>query len=164
MTEIFVGIGSNVEPEKYIRSALIELAGSFGVLRLSPVYRNRPVGFDGDDFLNMVVAFDSDLSIDEVAQALGRIEDANGRNRGAAKFGPRTLDLDLLLYGEKTLRLGNHDIPRDEITRYAFVLKPLSDLAGDRSHPVSGKTYEQLWSEFDDDDHELVPVPLPLVE
>jgi 7,8-dihydro-6-hydroxymethylpterin-pyrophosphokinase len=44
------------------------------------------------------------------------------------------------------------------------VLKPLSDLAGDRSHPVSGKTYEQLWSEFDDDDHELVPVPLPLVE
>ncbi|MDH3916061.1 MAG: 2-amino-4-hydroxy-6-hydroxymethyldihydropteridine diphosphokinase, partial [Chromatiales bacterium] len=60
--------------------------------------------------------------------------------------------------------LGNHDIPRDEITRYAFVLKPLSDLAGDRSHPVSGKTYEQLWSEFDDDDHELVPVPLPLVE
>jgi 2-amino-4-hydroxy-6-hydroxymethyldihydropteridine diphosphokinase len=164
VTEVFVGIGSNVEPEKHIRSALIELAGSFGVLRLSPVYRNRPVGFDGEDFLNMVVAFDSDLSADDVVKELGRIEDANGRTRGEAKFSSRTLDLDLLLYGDKTLRSGSHDIPRDEITRYAFVLRPLSDLAGDQCHPVSGKSYRQLWSEFDGDARGLMPVPLPLVE
>ena len=53
MTEIYVGVGSNMEPERHLRDALAAMAEAFGVLRLSPVYRNSPVGFDGDDFLNM---------------------------------------------------------------------------------------------------------------
>ena len=66
MPEIYVAIGSNVEPERHLRSALVALAEHFGVLRLSPVYRNQPVGFEGDDFLNMVAAFDSDFSFEDI--------------------------------------------------------------------------------------------------
>ena len=164
MTEIYVGLGSNVRPQDHIRAALVGLAETFGVLRLSPVYRNRPVGFDGDAFLNMVVAFDTDLSVEEVAGELTRIEDANGRRRDEQKFGPRTLDLDLLLYGDETLRLGSLDLPREEITRYAFVLTPLCDLAGDTQHPVAGKSYHELWSESDCRGHDLEPVDLPLAD
>ncbi len=163
MAEVFVGVGSNVDAEKNIRAGLIALAGTFGVLRLSPVYRNSPVGFDGDDFLNMVVAFDTDLDVEAIATELERIEAASGRERGGEKFGPRTLDIDLLLYGSEITRQGNHDIPRDEITRYAFVLKPLADLAGDRPHPGLGQTFEELWRAFDADSHPLEPTDLPLV-
>jgi 2-amino-4-hydroxy-6-hydroxymethyldihydropteridine diphosphokinase len=163
VTEVFVGVGSNVEPEDNVRSALIALAGTFGVLRLSPVYRNRPIGFDGDDFLNMVVSFETDLGVDEIAAELGRIEEAGGRERSAEKFGPRTLDIDLLLFGSEVTRHGEHEIPRDEITRYAFVLKPLADLAGEKEHPGTGQTFEELWRAFDADSHPLEPVDLPLV-
>lgn len=163
MTEVFVGVGSNVHPEDNVRAGLIALAETFGVLRLSPVYRNRPVGFDGDDFLNMVVAFDTDLGVDEIAAELERIEDVGGRERGADKFGPRTLDIDLLLFGSEITRQGEQDIPRDEITRYAFVLKPLADLAGEKKHPGTGQTFEELWRAFDVDAHPLEPVDLPLV-
>lgn len=162
MTEVFVGVGSNVEPEENIRSGLIALAETFGVLRLSPVYRNKPVGFDGDDFLNMVVAFDTDLGVDDIAVELERIEAASGRERGGEKFGPRTLDIDLLLYGSEITRQGEHDLPRDEITRYAFVLRPLAELAGEKKHPGSGRTFEELWQAFDADAHPLEPVDLPL--
>lgn len=163
MAEVFVGVGSNVDPEENIRAGLVALARTFGVLRLSPVYRNRPVGFEGDDFLNMVVAFDTDLGVESIAVELEKIEDASGRDRGGEKFGPRTLDIDLLLFGSEITRQGNHQIPRDEITRYAFVLRPLADLAGDRTHPGLGQTFEELWRAFDADSHPLEPTNLPLV-
>lgn len=158
-----MAIGSNVEPEKHLRAALIGLAERFGVLRLSRVYRNQPVGFDGDDFLNMVAAFDTDLSVPDLESSLAGIEADNGREPGGRKFGPRTLDLDLLLYGDQVSDAGRHRIPRDEITRYAFVLRPLTDLAGERLHPVERRSFEDIWSEFDADKHPLEPVDLPLV-
>lgn len=163
MPEIYVAIGSNVDPEDHLRSALVALAGNFGVLRLSPVYRNRPVGFDGEDFLNMVAAFDTDAAVDEVENALESIEAASGRERGDEKFGPRTLDLDLLLYGDEVIDSDERQVPRDEITRYAFVLKPLADLAGEKLHPVSGLAFSRIWQEFDQDRHPLEAVDLPLV-
>jgi len=163
VTEVYVAIGSNVEPERHLRAALVGLADCFGVLRLSHVYRNRPIGFDGDDFLNMVVAFDTDLPVADLESELGRIEAENGREPGGKSFGPRTLDLDLLLYGDEVSRHGRHPIPRDEITRYAFVLKPLSDLAGERLHPVKRRTFAELWTEFDAEGHPLELVDLPLV-
>jgi 2-amino-4-hydroxy-6-hydroxymethyldihydropteridine diphosphokinase len=161
---VFVAIGSNVEPERHLRAALIGLAECFGVLRLSGVYRNRPVGFEGDEFLNMVAAFDTDLPVAELERQLGRIEADNGRESGGDRFGPRTLDLDLLLYGDQVSSEGRHRIPRDEITRYAFVLKPLADLAGERLHPLEGRSFAELWSQFDADSHPLEPVHLSLVK
>ncbi|HEV2212598.1 MAG TPA: 2-amino-4-hydroxy-6-hydroxymethyldihydropteridine diphosphokinase, partial [Gammaproteobacteria bacterium] len=98
--EAFVGIGSNVEPERRVRQAVKLLRERFGAIRLSPVYRNAAVGFEGDDFLNLVVAFGTELEVTPLNATLDEIELACGRERGAACFAPRTMDLDLLLYGD----------------------------------------------------------------
>ena len=160
MPEVYVGAGSNVDPERHLRAGLVALAERYGVLRLSPVYRNRPVGFAGEDFLNMVVGFDTDESVGEIAGFLAEVEAANGRTRGEAKFAPRTLDLDLLLYGDASGEVDGVELPRDEITRYAFVLKPLADLAPETRHPVAGASFADLWAGFDPAGHPLEPVTL----
>jgi 2-amino-4-hydroxy-6-hydroxymethyldihydropteridine diphosphokinase len=116
MPEVFVGAGSNVAPERHLAAGLLALAEHFGVLRLSPVYRNSPVGFEGEDFLNMVIGFETDEPVEAVAPTLSAIEAANGRTRTEAKFSPRTLDLDLLLYGDLVSRPEELQLPRDEIT------------------------------------------------
>ena len=155
MPEVFVGAGSNIEPRQHLGAGLRALAEHFVLLRLSPVYRNSAVGFEGEDFLNLVIAFETAAPVGEVAAVLAGIEAANGRTRGEAKFAPRSLDLDLLLYGDVAGMVDGIELPRDEITRYAFVLKPLADLVPDRAHPVLGRSYADLWEEFDDTRHPL---------
>lgn len=158
MPEVFVGIGSNVEPEKHLAQAIGLLRARFGGLRLSPVYRNRAVGFEGDDFLNAVTVFDTALGVAALNESLDAIEVQCGRERGAARFAPRTLDLDLLLYGDVVDEARR--LPRREILEYAFVLKPLMDLAADRHHPVTGKTYAEHWAGFEGGRDGLKSVPL----
>lgn len=160
MTRIFVGIGSNVEPERRVRDALQGLRQRFGMLRVSPVYRNPAVGFQGDDFLNLVVAFASEASAVEVHAALAGIERQCGRIRGGPRFAPRTLDLDLLLYGD-LICAAPVRLPRPEILKYAYVLKPLTDLAPEQRHPLSGRTFAAHWREFDTASQPLVAVTLP---
>jgi 2-amino-4-hydroxy-6-hydroxymethyldihydropteridine diphosphokinase len=159
VTEVFVGIGSNVEPETHVRRAVALLREQFGPVQLSPVYQNRAMGFEGDDFLNLVAAFKTRLGVAELNAALDGIEVRCGRERSARKFSPRTLDLDLLLYGDtvsdKPVRL-----PRNEILKYTFVLKPLADLAGGRRHPQTGRSYTEHWAEFRGEGGELTPVGL----
>jgi 2-amino-4-hydroxy-6-hydroxymethyldihydropteridine diphosphokinase len=164
MPEVYVGAGSNIAPERHLAAGLRALAARYGVLRLSPVYRNSPVGFEGADFLNMVIAFETDAPVTEVAGALARIEAANGRSRSEEKFAPRTLDLDLLLYGELVLSTDGVQVPRDEITRYAFVLRPLAELAGELRHPVLGRSFADLWAGFNQAQHALARVELNFVE
>ena len=160
MTEIYVGVGSNVEPERNLLAALTGMADTFGLLHLSPVYRNKAVGFDGDDFLNMVIGFDADLDLGELQSELDRIERENGRTRETTRFGPRSLDLDLLLFGDRVDEGANPIVPRSEITRYAFVLKPLADLCAERCHPVTGTSFGQLWDEFDQAEHPLQAIEM----
>ncbi|MGA9852812.1 MAG: 2-amino-4-hydroxy-6-hydroxymethyldihydropteridine diphosphokinase [Gammaproteobacteria bacterium] len=159
MTDIFVGIGSNVEPERRVREAVQGLRQRFGALRVSPVYRNPAVGFEGDDFLNLVASFESSEDVVAVRAALDQIESQCGRIRGGPRFAPRALDLDLLLYGdlisESPVRL-----PRREILKYAYVLKPLVDLAPERSHPVTGRSFAGHWRKFDAAGQPLVAVKL----
>jgi 2-amino-4-hydroxy-6-hydroxymethyldihydropteridine diphosphokinase len=145
MPEVYVSVGSNVEPERHLRTAAVALADRFGLLRLSPVYRNRAVGFEGDDFYNAVIVLVTDAPVSEVLAELAGIEAANGRRRGEKKFAPRTLDLDLLLYGDAVIEEEGLRIPRDEITRYDFVLRPLLDLEPGLAHPRTGEPLADAW-------------------
>ncbi|HXG27389.1 MAG TPA: 2-amino-4-hydroxy-6-hydroxymethyldihydropteridine diphosphokinase [Nevskiales bacterium] len=161
MTAVFVGIGSNRERERRIREAVAALRRRFGSLRLSPVYESAAVGFSGSPFYNLVAAFDCDLPARQLLAALRAIEQACGRDPAAAKFAPRPLDLDLLLYGDLVLEAPDLRLPRADILTYGFVLKPLADLAPAGRHPVLGRSYADLWAAFDGAGRELQRVQLP---
>lgn len=143
---VYLSLGSNIEPESYLAGGLRSLERVFGHLTLSPVYRNPAVGFIGDDFLNLVVGLDTALEPTAIAGHCRAIEHAHGRRRDVPKFSSRTLDIDVLTYGDAVLQIGNLALPRDEIVRYAFVLKPLADIAADEHYPCTGETYQALWT------------------
>lgn len=148
MTEVVIGIGSNIAPERHVQAALERLAERFGALDVSPIYRCPAVGFSGADFVNLVVAFESDEAIDVVQAGLREIEAAGGRDR-AARDGARTIDLDMLLFGDIVFDNGDIRVPRADILDYAFVLRPLADIRPDARHPTDGRTYRELWRAFD---------------
>ncbi len=142
---VFVGLGSNVDRENRLRQAVRLLREDFGEVDLSPVYDSASVGFDGFDFLNLVAAFDTALDAESVAARFRDIENHLGRDRSLPKFASRSIDLDILLYGDLVLDLPGLKIPRAEIVENAYVLKPLQDLAPDMPHPQSGETFAELW-------------------
>lgn len=145
MPEVYVGVGSNVDPEVHVREAVQALGQRFGELRISSVYRTDPVGFQGEPFLNLVIMFSTDMDVSGVGKVLDDIEICCGRKRTERRFGPRSMDLDLLLYGDTISN--DPPLPRPEILQYGFVLGPLSEIAGELVHPGSGKTYARLWDE-----------------
>lgn len=148
MARIFISIGSNIDRERHIRAALSELRAQFSNVDCSPVYESEPVGFEGDNFFNAVVACDTDKPVQDVARCLAQIETRNGRVRSAERFAGRTLDLDLLLYDDLMIQERDIKLPRAEILANAFVLRPLAEIAPNERHPVTGKTYAELWREF----------------
>ncbi len=148
----YISVGSNIDKQKYIPASLIALQKCFGELKVSSIYESEPVGFSGDTFYNLVVGFNSELDVKEVAKQLRQIELDNGRTRSCTKFSARTLDLDLILYGDLIINEEGLQIPRDEIERYAFVLEPLAEIAPTLKHPISQLTYAELWEKFDKTD------------
>lgn len=159
MERVYLSLGSNVERERNIPAGLRALHERFGPLTVSTVYECPAVGFAGDDFYNLVAAFDSAEPVHEVHDAIHAIEDRFGRDRAAPKYSPRTLDIDLLLYGDRIVRDDRLVLPRPEIERVAFVLCPLAELAGTHPHPVRGEPYAVLWARFDGiGARELAPV------
>lgn len=155
MPRIYISVGSNIDRERHIDGAIAELHRRFAPLTLSPVYETQAVGFEGDDFYNLVVGLDSDMPVMELAELLDDIENRFGRDRSLPRFGPRTLDLDLLAYGDCVRHDEHIELPRNEITQYAFVLKPLADIAADELHPGLGRSYGELWSAFSDSSQPL---------
>lgn len=149
MTRVYLSIGSNIERESNLRSGVHHLHDLFRPLTLSSVYRTRAVGFDGEDFYNMVVGFDSSLSLEEIQRAIKKIEGAHGRQRGFGRYVSRPMDIDLLLYGNRIQHSGPIDVPRREILHHAFVLEPLSEVAPDLRHPETGLTFGEMWRAFD---------------
>lgn len=149
MPGIYLSIGSNIDREKNIPSALDELYELFGELLLSSVYETEAVGFDGPLFYNLTILFHSEKPVREIAKMLREIEIRHGRTHKCAKFSARTLDLDILLYGDLVLADDNLQIPRDDIIRYAFVLEPLAEIAPEQLHPVTRESFLELWKRFD---------------
>ena len=156
MTQVYLGIGSNIDREESVRNGIAALKSIYGQLQVSPVYESSAFGFEGDDFFNLVVGFETALEIDDLESQLKEIEIQSGRKRSDKSYSSRTLDIDLLLYGD--LICDKHELPRIDITIYAFVLKPLCDLAPDLIHPVEKKTINELWNSFDASGQEIIQV------
>ena len=155
MTErAYVGVGSNIRPERHVPRALALLRAEFGDMLVSSVYECPPVGFEGETFHNLVVSFETDLGVEPLVATLRGIEAACGRRRDEPVSPSRTLDLDLLLYGEATAAGNGIELPRDDVLAYAFVLAPLAEIAPAARHPVARRTFGELWSEFEET-HEM---------
>jgi len=155
---VYISLGSNIDRDALTRAGVNALRKQYGELILSSVYESEAVGFDGDNFYNMVIALQTADEVRTVSQTLRRIEDEHGRDRNGPRFSSRTLDLDLLLYDDLIIHEDKLQIPRDEILLRAFVLWPLAEIAADLKHPEVKKTYAQLWDTFDKDKEKLEPI------
>lgn len=163
MAQVFLSLGSNIDREHYIGCCLDQLAKAYGELQISSIYESEAVGFEGDRFYNLVVGLQTEQSLEQLFGFLRQTEHDNNRCRDAVKFSSRTLDIDILSYDDYIGRFRLQDgsggvLPRGEITKNAFVLQPLAEIAPDRLHPLLGLSYQQLWSAYDKDSQSLWPV------
>ena len=158
MARVYISIGSNIEAEKNVRFAIDALKKQYGDITLSSVYESEAVGFDGDNFLNLVAGLDTKDDVFTVATTLREIEDRHGRDRSGPRFSARTVDLDLLLYDDMIIHQDKLDIPRHEIIKNAFVLWPLAEIAPQQVHPENKQTMAALWDAFDKTSQRLWPI------
>lgn len=158
MPAVYVAAGSNVEPERNLALATQLLRQDFPDVRFSPWYRNRAVGFEGADFINLVAGFTTRLPVDEVLSRLHVIETACGRPRGAPRWAPRSMDLDVLLFGDLICDEPRLKLPRPDLLKRAFMLGPLAALAPELMHPTEKVTIGELWQRFDRSAHALVEI------
>jgi len=146
MSCVFLSLGSNINRHNNLSAGLTALREQFGALQLSPVYESEAIGFVGDNFLNLVVLLNTSLPLGKLSAFLKELEDQNGRQRAGPKFSSRTLDIDIVIYGEQCGKNEGITLPRPELYYNAFVLKPMSDLAPESIDPKTGKTYLALWN------------------
>ena len=163
MTAVYVAAGSNVEPEKNLARACAEIARRWRDARFSRAYRNAAVGFEGPDFINLVVGFTTDESLVAVLARLHDMEHACGRPRNAPKWASRTMDLDILLVGDLIEKTAEYTVPRPDLLKRPFMLGPMAEIAPHVRHPLANQTMAELWSEFDRGGHEMTPVEIEAV-
>ncbi len=162
MPRVYLSLGSNIERERNIRGALRELEQRYGDLLVSPVYESEAVGFVGDPFYNLVVGIDTEKTVGVLAAELRAIEEAYGRDRHGPKFSARTLDIDILTYGNACGEIEGVRLPRTEILKNAFVLRPLSDIAPGDRHPETVRPFLEHWDAYDQSRQRLWVVDFPL--
>lgn len=159
MPTLVLSIGSNINAATNLRRAHKALLAQFGNMQCSTVYESEAVGFAGDNFLNLVAVIVTDMPLSDIAGSLKQIEDDLGRDRQQPKFSGRTIDIDVLTYGDANGQDCGMELPRAEITCNAFVLQPLAELLPEQMHQPTGQTYAQLWQGFDKSKQNLWPVP-----
>lgn len=162
MARVYLGLGSNLRAEDNLKLGVRELRSRYGSVDLSAVYRSAAVGFDGEDFLNLVAGLDAEVSPEDIHAQIEIIHDLAGRERGAGRYISRPLDIDLLMYEDQIIETSRFRVPRSDVLEYSFVLRPLSELAPDVVHPETGKTVGEHWAEFDPASHPLEPVSVIL--
>jgi len=161
---VLVAGGSNVEPVKNLCLALDVLATHFAPLQVSRAYANAAVGFSGDDFVNLAVAFRTTLPLKDVIDRLHEAEAACGRTRDAPKWAPRTMDLDILLFGATVCAEPGLTLPRPDLLKRPYMLGPASEIAPELVHPTERRTLGDMWLEMRQREaHEMRPVELPWV-
>jgi len=160
VTQVLVAAGSNVEPHANLRRALDALAAHYPGLRRSTAYRNPAVGFEGEDFINLVVGLETSDHVQDVLGHLHEAEALCGRARDAPKWAPRSMDLDILLYGDRVCDEPGLVLPRPDLVRRAYMLGPAAEIAPDTLHPTLGVTLAELWRNIAPADHPLVAVDL----
>ena len=160
MVRVYLGLGSNLQPEENLRLGIRELSRRFSLKAVSPVYQNQAFGFEGEDFLNAVACVETDTEAEVIGSVLNEIHEIAGRERGSPDFASRTLDIDLLLYGDEIIPALR--VPRADILEYSFVLCPLADLAPDLAHPVTGRAIGRHWVEFDASSHTVTRTTVAL--
>jgi 2-amino-4-hydroxy-6-hydroxymethyldihydropteridine diphosphokinase len=161
LPELYVAAGSNVDPERNLALAVAEMQRAFPGVRFSSWYRNRAVGFEGDDFINLVAGFASELPIAALIGRLQEIEAKCGRAREAPRWAPRTMDLDILLYGELVCNEPKLKLPRPDLLKRAYMLGPLAELAPQVIHPTQGLSIGELWHRFDRTAHPMQRIEGP---
>jgi len=159
MSTAWLGLGSNINAEANIRAGINELKETFENVSLSPAYISTAVGFDGDDFINLIARVETGMQPIELRLYLRNLEDRYGRKRNVPKFSDRSLDIDILLYDDLVLLSPVLEIPRAEIMKFAHVLKPLADLEPDLVHPSELRTIAQIWESSGLDDGYLRLLP-----
>lgn len=158
MPVLSLSIGSNIDAATNIRVAIAALREHFGELDCSTVYESEAIGFEGDNFLNLVATVDTSERLADLIDFLKALEDRLGRDRNQPKFSGRTMDIDILTYGDNTGADCGITLPRAEITRNAFVLRPLAELLPDAVHSQSGLSFAELWQRFDQASQRLWPI------
>jgi 2-amino-4-hydroxy-6-hydroxymethyldihydropteridine diphosphokinase len=147
-TTVLVAAGSNVDPLENLRRALELLDRHFAPLTVSRAYANAAVGFDGADFINLVVGFQTGRTVHQVIERLHEAETACGRERLAPKWAPRTMDLDILLFGDTVCAEPGLTLPRPDLLRRPYMLGPAAEIAPETVHPVARRTLRELWRDM----------------
>ncbi len=161
MTQVYIAAGGNIDPIAKLPQALALLRATWPDIRCSRAYRNAAAGFAGDDFINLAAGFTTQQSLAQVLVCLHDIERACGRERDVPKWVPRSMDLDVLLFGATVGDWPGAVLPRPDLLMRAYMLGPLADIAGDLRHPVTGLSIAEHWRCFDRAAHPLHPVDVP---
>ena len=154
MSQVLIALGSNIEPEANLHRAVQLLAARVRLIAVSPVYETRPVGkTDQPDFLNAVALIETEREATVLKrEVLQEIEQELGRLRTSDRNAPRTIDLDITVYGERVLELGSRHIPDPDLLEHPHVAVPAADVAPTYRHPETGQTLREIADDMPRDD------------
>jgi len=156
-----LALGSNINSEENIRAALKMLAAATHLVSVSSIWKTKPVGLLAQaDFLNGAALIMTPLSAAEIkATLIGPIEQALQRIRQADKNGPRTIDLDIVLFNQQILEVVGNHIPDPDIYKRPFLALPLAEISPDYEHPETGDTLQQIADKFGSEARDMVLLP-----